>query len=115
MTLVAVVCGGAAFYRQRYWARKHADELYADWQHAKNDIHLGRNWCLAECAVPFSDHAAACRRYADEAFRIIEAVNNPRLPSPFAEQMDRFKQEAENWLAAGTATGEPEKLSYSTH
>ena len=129
VTLAAVVCGGTAFYRNRYWARKHADELYAEWQAEKAvgsqdtrtnqfcfpRIVAGRNWCLAECAVPFSDHAAACRRYADAMVIEIKMAKDLLLPSPYAEYLDRHKQEAEDWLAAGTATGEPEQLPYSTH
>jgi hypothetical protein len=125
VTLLAVACGGSAFIWRWYWARKNADALYAHWQDGNsitlllgNDrlffprIIARRNWCLAECAVPFANRAAACRRYADAVFIEIKLAENESPPTPYAESLDRYKQEAEKWLVAGMATGESEQVPY---
>jgi hypothetical protein len=133
VTVAAVVCWASSFGWRWYCAQKHADTLYQNWQDetgltwhdamkkrcASPCVIAGRNWCLAACAVPFSDRAAICRRYVDEVMPQIDmgksfTVGRDETNSDVqwndleVAMFDRYKREAEEWLAAGTATGEPE-------
>ncbi len=79
--------------------------VFLFWEHS---VRVARNLCLAECAVPFADRDGACRKYLQQV-RAFGPVVSSELPKfrPKFEKFSRYEQEAEAWLAAGAASGEP--------
>jgi hypothetical protein len=123
MIVTTVLCGACAFGVNWQRASERLDAARAVWDDEGLDSHIepgcallfwehsirvARNLCLAECAVPFADRGGACRKYLKQ-IRAFGPVVSSELPKfrPKFEKFSRYKQEAEAWLAAGGASGEP--------
>ena len=75
-------------------------------------LQAARNLCIAECDAPFADRTAACRRYFE---RVSEPEQEPdfalrKLPEEAQSLLKKYKNEADKWLAEGTATGDTHEV-----
>jgi hypothetical protein len=118
-----------------YWYHLHTqaavakytrDQMQAGFEagveHLDTAIEAFRNWCLAECAVPYADDKAACQAYLDEIVLIQNHVDaEPGMGSDQSlvdqqhAKLDRYRKEAELWIRQGKATGEPTIIRPASH
>jgi hypothetical protein len=117
------MCAFAQHWRR---AQQRADDAQGEYELIVNDaigsprtcrlwLPAARNWCLAKCDVPFADTAKACRLYLHDLSLIGERIPlEESTAAAVQEDLTQFREytrEADGWLAAGSASGEPKSTT----